>query len=394
MISLYIALKKFYDPKKPISEKNDPNIAKDKMKSRATYFTNYCLNISSISGLEGLLSSSAAFAMNKCYQTEKNKHLFIRYGKSGVIYFYGKKGIEPAREQNSKVKAYRSKETTELFPIVVLVLDVDYHEGDTKPLSDQQMHDKLKAMNINHIICRTFDPNNQYAYRIFIETLPIEQTAENLKAIYAVANEKLGINSDLAVTDKARMFFCYAGSRPSLKSFYDGKAFEITSDEISKKQSELKTLPVKILSTQNDEPRKNSVAKDFSSLGDIKIYREPEVIRKNDWVDFSALKKSKALNDEDNIKKFLIEKMDAIFSESHAFSIRANDKNPSGHFKKVNDHFIFTDFGETQNGNDLLEFYSTHKGLSLSQAAKEICDYFWERKWIGGEYDDNIEGLE
>ena len=281
-----------------------------------------------------------------------------------------------------------------MFPIVVLVLDVDYHEGDTKPLSDQQMHDKLKAMNINHIICRTFDPNNQYAYRIFIETLPIEQTAENLKAIYAVANEKLGINSDLAVTDKARMFFCYASSRPSLKSFYDGKAFEITSDEISKKQSELKTLPVKILSTQNDEPRKNSVAKDFSSLGDIKIYREPEVIRKNDWVDFSALKKSKALNDEDNIKKFLIEKMDAIFSESHTFSIRANDKNPSGHFKKVNDHFIFTDFGETQNGNDLLEFYSTHKGLSLSQAAKEICDYFWKRKWIGGEYDDNIEGLE
>lgn len=118
------------------------------------------------------------------------------------------------------------------------------------------------------------------------------------------------------------------------------------------------------------------------------------MIRKNDWVDFSALKKSKALNDEDNIKKFLIEKMDAIFSESHAFSIRANDKNPSRHFKKVNDHFIFTDFGETQNGNDLLEFYSTHKGLSLSQAAKEICDYFWKRKWIGGEYDDNIKGLE
>jgi|GEM_PF-2266752 hypothetical protein len=391
---LYIALKKLYDPKKPISEKNDPNIAKDKMKSRATYFTNYCLNISSISGLEGLLSSSAAFAMNKCYQTEKNKHLFIRHGKNGVIYFYGENGKERARSQEPKDRAYRSNDTTELFPIVVLVLDVDYHEGDTKPLSDQQMHDKLKAMNINHIICRTSVPNNQYAYRIFIETLPIEQTAENLKAIYAVANEKLGINSDLAVTDKARMFFCYASSRPSLKSFYDGKVFEITSDEISKKQSELKTLPVKILSTQDDKPRKNFVAKDFSSLGDIKIYREPEVIRKNDWVDFSALKKSKAINDEDNIKKFLIEKMDAIFSESHAFSIRANDKNPSGHFKKVNDHFIFTDFGETQNGNDLLEFYSTHKGLSLSQAAKEICDYFWGRKWIGGEYDDNIEGLE
>ena len=395
MISLYIALKKLYDSKKPISEKNDPNIAKDKMKSMTTYFTNYRLNISSISGLEGLLGSSTAFAMNKCYRTEKNKHLFIRHGKNGVIYFYGEKGIERARSQELKDRAYRSNDTTELFPIVVLVLDVDYHdEGDTKPLSDQQMHDKLKAMNINHIICRTSDPNNQYAYRIFIETLPIEQTAEKLKAIYAVANEKLGINSDLAVTDKARMFFCYASSRPSLKSFYDGKAFEITSDEISKKQSELKTLPIKILSTQNDKPRKNSVAKDFSSLGDIKIYREPEVIRKNDWVDFSALKKSKALNDEDNIKKFLIEKMDAIFSESYAFSIRVNDKNPSGHFKKVNDHFIFTDFGETQNGNDLLEFYSTHKGLSLSQAAKEICDYFWGRKWIGGEYDDNIEGLE
>lgn len=391
---LYIALKIFYDPKKPISEKNDPNIAKDKMKSRATYFTNYCLNVSSISGLESLLSSSAAFAMNKCYRTEKNKHLFIRHGKSGVIYFYGEKSKEPARSQEPKDRAYRSNDTTELFPIVVLVLDVDYHERETKPLSDQQMHDKLKAMNINHIICRTSDPNNQYAYRIFIETLPIEQSAENLKAIYAVANEKLGINSDLAVTDKARMFFCYASSQPSLKSFYHGKAFEITSDEILKKQSELKTLPVKILSTQDDKPRKNSVAKDFLSLGDIKIYREPEVIRKNDWVDFSALKKSKALNDEDNIKKFLIEKMDAIFSESYAFSIRVNDKNPSGHFKKVNDHFIFTDFGETQNGNDLLEFYSAHKRLSLSQAAKEICDYFWGRKWIGGEYDDNIEGLE
>lgn len=391
---LYIALKKLYDPKVPVSNKNNPNITKEGMKSRAKYFTNYCLNIPSFSDLEGLLSSSAAFAMNKCYRTEKNKHLFIRHGKNGVIYFYGEKGKERALSQEPKDRAYRSNDTTELFPIVVLVLDVDYHEGDTKPLSDQQMHDKLKAMNINHIICRTSDPNNQYAYRIFIETLPIEQTAENLKAIYAVANEKLGINSDLAVTDKARMFFCYASSRPSLKSFYDGKAFEITSDEISKKQSELKTLPVKILSTQNDEPRKNSVAKDFSSLGDIKIYRELEVIRKNDWVDFSALKKSKTLNNEDNIKKFLIEKMDAIFSESHAFSIRANDKNPSGHFKKVNDHFIFTDFGETQNGNDLLEFYSAHKRLSLSQAAKEICDYFWGRKWIGGEYDDNIEGLE
>ena len=393
-MELYIAIKMFYDPKETVSNKNNPNITKEEMKSRATYFTNYRLNISSISGLEGLLGSSAAFAMNKCYRTEKNKHLFIRHGKNGVIYFYGEKGKERARSQEPKDRAYRSNDTTELFPIVVLVLDVDYHEGDTNPLSDQQMHDKLKAMNINHIICRTSVPNNQYAYRIFIETLPIEQTAENLKAIYAVANEKLGINSDLAVTDKARMFFCYASSRPSLKSFYDGKAFEITSDEISKKQSELKTLPVKILSTQNDEPRKNSVAKNFSSLDDIKIYREPEVIRKNDWVDFSALKKSKALNDEDNIRKFLIEKMDAIFSESHAFSIRANDKNPSGHFKKVNDHFIFTDFGETQNGNDLLEFYSTHKGLSLSQAAKEICDYFWKRKWIGGEYDDNIEGLE
>lgn len=103
---LYIALKKFYDPKKPISEKNDPNIAKDKMKSRATYFTNYRLNISSISGLEGLLGSSAAFAMNKCYRTEKNRHLFIQ--QNGTIYFYGKKGIESAREQNSKVKAYRT----------------------------------------------------------------------------------------------------------------------------------------------------------------------------------------------------------------------------------------------------------------------------------------------
>lgn len=391
---LYIAIKMFYDPEESVSNKNNPNITKEEMKSRATYFTNYRLNIPSFSDLESLLSSSAAFAMNKCYRTEKNKHLFIRHGKNGVIYFYGEKSKERARSQEPKDRAYRSNDTTELFPIVVLVLDVDYHEGETKPLSDQQMHDKLKAMYINHIICRTSDPNNQYAYRIFIETLPIEQTPENLKAIYAVANEKLGINSDLAVTDKARMFFCYASSRPSLKSFYHGKAFEITSDEILKKQSELKTLPVKILSTQDDKPRKNSVAKDFSSPDDIKIYREPEVIRKNDWVDFSALKKSKALNDEDNIKKFLIEKMDAIFSESHAFSIRANDKNPSGHFKKVNDHFIFTDFGETQNGNDLLEFYSAHKGLSLSQAAKEICDYFWKRKWIGGEYDDNIEGLE
>lgn len=393
-MELYIAIKMFYDPKETVSNKNNPNITKEEMKSRATYFTNYCLNISSISGLEGLLSSSAAFAMNKCYQTEKNKHLFIRHGKNGVIYFYGEKSKERARSQEPKDRAYRSNDTTELFPIVVLVLDVDYHEGETKPLSDQQMHDKLKAMNIDHIICRMSDPNNQYAYRIFIETLPIEQTPENLKAIYAVANEKLGKNSDLAVTDKARMFFCYASSRPSLKSFYHGKAFEITSDEILKKQSELKTLPIKILSTQDDKPRKNFVVKDFLSLGDIKIYREPEVIRKNDWVDFSALKKSKALGDEDNIKKFLIEKMDAIFSESHAFSIRANDKNPSGHFKKVNDHFIFTDFGKTQNGNDLLEFYSTHKGLSLFQAAKEICDYFWKRKWIGGEYDDNIEGLE
>ena len=220
---LYIALKKLYDSKKPISEKNDPNIAKDKMKSMATYFTNYRLNISSISRLEGLLGSSAAFAMNKCYRTEKNKHLFVRHGKNGVIYFYGENSKEHARSQEPKDRAYRSKETTELFPIVVLVLDVDYHEGETKPLSDQQMHDKLKAMNINHIICRTSDPNNQYAYRIFIETLPIEQTAENLKAIYAVANEKLGINSDLAVTDKARMFFCYASSRSSLKSCLHGR---------------------------------------------------------------------------------------------------------------------------------------------------------------------------
>ena len=198
----------FYDPKEPVSNKNNPNIMKEEMKGRARYFTNYCLNILSLSALESLFGSSVAFAMNKCYQTKNNKRLFIRHGgKNGIIYFYGKKGIEPAREQNSKVKAYRSNDTTVLFPIVVLVLDVDYHEGDTKPLSDQQMHDKLKAMNINHIICRTSDPNNQYAYRIFIETLPIEQTAENLKAIYAVANEKLGINSDLAVTDKARMFF-------------------------------------------------------------------------------------------------------------------------------------------------------------------------------------------
>lgn len=157
---LYIALKKLYDSKKPISEKNDPNIAKDKMKSMATYFANYRLNISSISRLEGLLGSSAAFAMNKCYRTEKNKHLFVRHGKNGVIYFYGENSKEHARSQEPKDRAYRSKETTELFPIVVLVLDVDYHEGETKPLSDQQMHDKLKAMNINHIICRTSDPNN------------------------------------------------------------------------------------------------------------------------------------------------------------------------------------------------------------------------------------------
>ena len=96
---LYIAIKMFYDPKVPVSNKNNPNITKEEMKSRAKYFTNYRLNISSISGLEGLLSSSAAFAMNKCYQTEKNKHLFIRHGKNGVIYFYGKKGKEPARSQ-------------------------------------------------------------------------------------------------------------------------------------------------------------------------------------------------------------------------------------------------------------------------------------------------------
>ena len=224
-MELYIAIKMFYDPKETVSNKNNPNITKEEMKSRATYFTNYCLNISSISGLESLLGSSIAFAMNKCCRTEKNKHLFIRHGKSGVIYFYGEKSKEPARSQEPKDRAYRSNDTTELFPIVVLVLDVDYHEGDTKPLSDQQMHDKLKTMNINHIICRTSDPNNQYAYRIFIETLPIEQSAENLKAIYAVANEKLGINSDLAVTDKARMFFLLCKFSTFFKVFLWRKGF-------------------------------------------------------------------------------------------------------------------------------------------------------------------------